>query len=125
MRDEPVNGGETEGAVRVSTLELFFDLVFVFILTQFTGAPRDEPSVTGLLKVLLLFSVTWYAYDSFAWLTNTLALDVVTHRLLLLEGMAAFLVMALAVPTAFSGRRNPVRRGLSGRGRVAQRPLHP
>jgi low temperature requirement protein LtrA len=64
-------------AVRVSTLELFFDLVFVFTLTQFTRLIANEPNAAGLAKVVLLFSVTWYAYDSFAWLTNALALDVV------------------------------------------------
>jgi low temperature requirement protein LtrA len=89
--------------VRVSTLELFFDLVFVFTLTQFTRLFAVEPNLTGAAEVVLLFSITWYAYDSFAWLTNALALDAVAHRLLLLEGMAGFLVMALAVPSTFGG----------------------
>jgi len=90
-------------AVRVSTLELFFDLVFVFTLTQFTRLLAEQPDAIGLVKVVLLFSVVWYAYDSFAWLTNALALDVVAYRLLLLEGMAGFLVMALAIPSTFAG----------------------
>jgi low temperature requirement protein LtrA len=96
--DEPANR-----AVRVSTLELFFDLVFVFTLTQFTRLVANQPNPTGLAKVVLLFSVAWYAYDSFAWLTNALALDVLAYRLLLLEGMAGFLVIALAIPTTFEG----------------------
>jgi low temperature requirement protein LtrA len=96
--EEPANR-----AVRVSTLELFFDLVFVFTLTQFTRLIANQPNAAGLAKVVLLFSVTWYAYDSFAWLTNALALDVVAYRLLLLEGMAGFLVIALAIPTTFEG----------------------
>jgi low temperature requirement protein LtrA len=45
-------------AVRVSTLELFFDLVFVFTLTQYTGLLADDPSAARLLDVALLFSVS-------------------------------------------------------------------
>jgi low temperature requirement protein LtrA len=118
---EPVHRTvEPEGrAVRVSTLELFFDLVFVFTITQFTRMVADEPNATGLAKVALLFSVTWYAYDSFAWLTNALALDVAAYRLLLLEGMAGFLVMALAIPDHVRGRRTPVRHRLRRRHRPA------
>jgi low temperature requirement protein LtrA len=90
-----------ERAVRVSTLELFFDLVFVFTLTQLTGLLADDPSWTGLAKVVLLLSIIWWIYDGYVWLTNTVALDVLGHRILLLGGMAGFLVMALAIPTTF------------------------
>jgi low temperature requirement protein LtrA len=106
MTPEATNVVEPEPAdarVRVSTLELFFDLVFVFTLTQFTRLFAAEPNFTGAAEVVLLFSITWYAYDSFTWLTNALALDAVAYRLLLLEGMAGFLVMALAVPSTFLG----------------------
>ena len=84
---------------RVSSLELFFDLVFVFTLTQLTGLLADDPTWAGLAKVVLLLSVIWWIYDGYVWLTN--ALDVVGHILLLLGGMAGFLVMALAIPTTF------------------------
>jgi low temperature requirement protein LtrA len=84
---------------RVSSLELFFDLVFVFTLTQLTGLLADDPTWTGLAKVVVLLSLIWWIYDGYVWLTN--ALDVVGHALLLLGGMAGFLVMALAIPTTF------------------------
>ncbi len=87
-----------ERTVRVSTLELFFDLVFVFTLTQLTGLLADDPTWAGLAKVVLLLSVIWWIYDGYVWLTNTVALDVLGHRLLLLGGMAGFLLMALAIP---------------------------
>jgi low temperature requirement protein LtrA len=90
-----------ERTVRVSTLELFFDLVFVFTLTQLTGLLADDPSWRGLAKVVLLLSIIWWIYDGYVWLTNALALDVIGQRLLLLGGMAGFLVMALAIPTTF------------------------
>jgi low temperature requirement protein LtrA len=90
-----------ERTVRVSTLELFFDLVFVFTLTQLTGLLADDPTWAGLAKVVLLLSIIWWIYDGYVWLTNTVALDVLGHRLLLLGGMAGFLLMALAIPTTF------------------------
>jgi low temperature requirement protein LtrA len=90
-----------ERTVRVSTLELFFDLVFVFTITQLTGLLADDPSWTGLAKVVLLLSIIWWMYDGYVWLTNAVALDVAGQRLLLLGGMAGFLVMALAIPTTF------------------------
>src|SRR5829696_2776061 len=90
-----------ERTVRVSTLELFFDLVFVFTLTQLTGLLADDPTWAGLAKVVLLLSIFWWIYDGYVWLTNTVALDVLGHRLLLLGGMAGFLLVALAIPTMF------------------------
>jgi low temperature requirement protein LtrA len=92
-----------EPEVRVSTLELFFDLVFVFTLTQLTGLLAAEPDAAGFAKVVLLLSVIWWIYDGYAWLTNALPMDALRHRLLLLGGMAGFLVMALAIPTSFEG----------------------
>jgi low temperature requirement protein LtrA len=88
-------------AVRVSTLELFFDLVFVFTLTQLTGLLAAEPDAAGLLKVVLLFSAIWWIYDGYVWLTNALTVDVLGSRLPLMGGMAGFLIMALAIPTTF------------------------
>ena len=90
-----------ERTVRVSTLELFFDLVFVFTLTQLTGLLADDASWTGLAQVVLLFSAIWWIYDGYVWLTNALTVDVVGSRLLLIGGMAGFLIMALALPTTF------------------------
>jgi len=98
---EPADGR----AVRVSTLELFFDLVFVFTVTQLTVLLADEPDAAGLVKVVLLLSVIWWMYDGYAWLTNALALDVLAHRLLLIGGMAGFLIMALAAGLARARQR--------------------
>jgi low temperature requirement protein LtrA len=92
--------GRTE-EVRVSTLELFFDLVFVFTITQLTAVLAHDPNGKGLLRVALMLVVIWWMYGGYAWLTNMLAPDRVSYQLLLLGGMAAFLVVSLAVPTAF------------------------
>ena len=50
-----------------------------------------------------MLSVIWWIYDGYVWLTNALTLDVLAHRLFLLGGMGGFLIMALAIPTAFDG----------------------
>jgi len=87
---------------RVSTLELFFDLVFVFTVTQLTGVVAGG-SGGSALEVLVMLAVIWWMYDGYAWLTNAIATDLVRFRLLLLGGMGGFLVIALAIPTAYAG----------------------
>src|SRR5215211_2470489 len=89
--------------VRVSTLELFFDIVFVFTITQLTSVLARHPNGGGLVRVLFMLVVIWWMYGGYAWLTNVVAPDRVLYQLLLLSGMAAFLVISLAVPTAFAG----------------------
>ena len=91
-----------ERVERVSTLELFFDLVFVFTITQLTSVLSDDPTPRGLLRVVLMLGVIFYMYGGYAWMTNAVATDRAARRLLLLGGMAGFLVLALAVPRAFS-----------------------
>jgi low temperature requirement protein LtrA len=88
-------------AVRVSTLELFFDLVFVFTITQLAATLAHDLSWGTLGNVLLILAVVWWMYSGYAWLTNAVAPNSTTRRTLLLTGMAGFLVMALAIPEAF------------------------
>jgi low temperature requirement protein LtrA len=92
-----------QNPARVSTLELFFDLVFVFTITQLTGVLDASPSLRGLLQVSLLLTVIWFMYGGYAWLTNAVAIDRLSRRLYLLAGMGSYLVLALAIPRAFSG----------------------
>jgi low temperature requirement protein LtrA len=93
--------GEEE--LRVSTLELFFDLVFVFTLTQLTTVLAGDLTVGTMARVVLVFDVLFWMYAAYAWLTNQVPPDRPARRLLLILGMAAFLVCALAVPQAFDG----------------------
>src|ERR1700694_1703677 len=86
---------------RVSSLELFFDLVFVFTITQLTSLLLRDPTLAGLLQMLLLFGNVWWMYGGYAWLTNAVPPRAVAVRLLLLVGMGGFLLIALAIPTAF------------------------
>src|SRR5215204_3305763 len=85
---------------RVAPLELFFDLVFVFALTQVTALMSEDPTWAGLGRGMLVLSALWWAWAAYAWLTNYVAAEEDRERLLLLAVMGAFLVTALAVPQA-------------------------
>ena len=86
---------------RVVPLELFFDLVFVFALTQVTKLMSDKPTWEGLGQGLLVLAALWWAWGAYAWLTNYIAAEEDRERLLMFGVMGAFLVAALAVPQAF------------------------
>ncbi len=92
---------EPDEDIRVSTIELFFDLVFVFTITQLTSLLTDEPNAAGVAKVTLIFGNVWWMYGGYAWLTNSVPPRGPALRLLLLFAMGAFLVVALAIPNAF------------------------
>ncbi|MFD0362215.1 low temperature requirement protein A [Nocardia sp. GCM10030253] len=91
------------GQVRASTLELFFDLVFVFTMTQLTHVFTHHPGWEALGQVALLFGVIWWMYSGYVWLTNEVAPNSSTRRTFLLLGMFGFFVLALAIPDAFHG----------------------
>jgi low temperature requirement protein LtrA len=93
-----------EGEVdRVTTLELFFDLVFVFTITQLTAVLYHAPTWRSVAQVVLMLGVIFWMYGGYAWMTNAVAADTTARRLLLLGGMAGYFVLALAIPDAFSG----------------------
>jgi len=86
---------------RVTPLELFFDLVFVFAITQVTGYVSARPSWTRLIEGLAILAVLWFAWSGYALLGNTAHTDDGLVRVILLAAMAAMLVASLAVPHAF------------------------
>jgi low temperature requirement protein LtrA len=91
----------TEQEQRVTPLELFFDLVFVFAITQVTGQMSSDPTWAGLGRGLLVLAALWWAWTAYAWLTNTVEPEEIAVRLAMLGAMGAMLVVALAVPKAF------------------------
>lgn len=97
----PDEASEPRG--RVTSLELFTDLVFVFAITQLTTLLTNDQTPRGVLEVLLIFGVLWWMFGGYVWLTNAMAVDRKARRLFLLLAMMGFLIIALAIPTAFHG----------------------
>jgi low temperature requirement protein LtrA len=96
MDDRAVERGQ-----RVTPLELFFDLVVVFAITQVTGLLSDDPTWGGLLRGLLLLGALWWAWAAYAWLTNTLNPEEGAVRLAVFCAIGAMLIVSLAAPNAF------------------------
>ena len=96
----------------VTPLELFFDLVFVFALTQVTAFMADELSWQGILRGALVLMLLWWAWTAYAWLANIASTEERPIQLAILAGMAAMFVLALCIPEAFDdlpgGLQGPV-----------------
>jgi low temperature requirement protein LtrA len=86
---------------QVTPLELFFDLAFVFAMTQVTSLLADDPTWGGVLRGMLVLSALWWGWAVYTWLTSALDVDEGGVRLAMLASMGAMLVVALAVPGAF------------------------
>lgn len=86
---------------RVTPLELFFDLIFVFAITQVTGLIVEDPTWAGLAKGLLVLGVLWWAWTAYAWLTNTINPEEGAVRIAMFGAMGAMLIASLAVPDVF------------------------
>jgi low temperature requirement protein LtrA len=100
MPDEAVGGRGDEH--EVTPVELFFDLVFVFAITQVTRLFVQEPTWLGLLRGMLVLAAVWWAWNAFAWLTSAENIDEGGVRLAILGTTALMLGVALAVPRAFA-----------------------
>jgi low temperature requirement protein LtrA len=86
---------------RVLPLELFFDLVFVFAITQVTGFLAHDPTWARLAESLAVLAALWWAWSCYAWQENTIGSEDGPQRAILLAAMAATLVASLAVPRVF------------------------
>jgi low temperature requirement protein LtrA len=91
--------------VDVSPLELFFDLVFVFALTQVTAYMAHEidagHGLEGLLRGVLLLMLLWWSWVGWSWLCNVTDVEAPTLKMTMLAGMSALFVLALCIPEAF------------------------
>jgi low temperature requirement protein LtrA len=90
---------------RVSSLELFFDLVFVFAFTEVTTFWLEDTSWGGMGRGLLVLLVLWWVWASYAWLTNAADSETGAVSTVLLFAMGALFIAALAVPDAFGMHR--------------------
>jgi low temperature requirement protein LtrA len=88
----------------VTTLELFFDLVFVFAITQVTAFMADDLGWRGLLRGLVLLCLLWFAWCSYSWLGNQANAEEGVVRGAVIGAMAAMFLVALAIPEAWGDR---------------------
>jgi low temperature requirement protein LtrA len=93
----PLNSG-TAG---VAPLELYFDLVFVFAITQITVAMAHDFGVQSILRGVLLLALIWAGWAGYAWLGNMALAHSSAMRNLLLTAMATMFILALSIPEAF------------------------
>ncbi|MGO4223290.1 low temperature requirement protein A [Lysobacter sp. TAF61] len=89
---------------RVAMVELFFDLVFVFAVTQFSHALLADLSVGGALRTLLLFLAVWWLWIFTSWVTNWLDPDRAPVRIMLFTLMLGGLLLSSSIPAAFGER---------------------
>ena len=94
----------TLGAARVTNVELFFDLVYVFAVTQLSHHLLNDPTITGALQTALLLAMVWLVWAYTAWVTNWLDPRRMPVRLLLIALLVVALVMWAAIPYAFGSR---------------------
>lgn len=90
-----------DGQNSVTTLELFFDLVFVFALTQVTDLMADEPTGTGLFRGALILTVLWWSWVGYSWLSNVVKADEGVIRVAVFVAMGGVFVAAITIPESF------------------------
>ncbi|UVO32053.1 low temperature requirement protein A [Bradyrhizobium arachidis] len=89
---------------RVTYAELFFDLVFVFAVTQISHTLLHHFTPLGAVQVTLLFLAVWWVWVYTAWVTNWLNPELTPVRILLFLMMLGGLVLSTTIPAAFEGR---------------------
>jgi low temperature requirement protein LtrA len=85
----------------VTPLELFFDLVFVFALTQVTAFMADDLTWHGLLRGILIVLLLWWSWIGYAWLANVASPDQALVKAFMLVSMGSMFLIALCIPEAF------------------------
>jgi low temperature requirement protein LtrA len=90
------------GPQAVTFVELFFDLVFVFAVTQLTVLTAHDLTPDGILRSILLGWLIWWAWTQFTWTLNPADTTHPVVRIVTLAATAVALVMAASVPRAFA-----------------------
>jgi low temperature requirement protein LtrA len=99
--DDSRESRETNGR-SVGNLELFFDLTFVYAMSQVTHLMLSDISWQGFGRGVLALLALWWAWVCYAWLTNTFETAQVIRTTLIIVAMAAMLIAVIALPTAFT-----------------------
>lgn len=93
--------GRDGASQRASTLELFYDLVFVFAITQVSHLLLEHITWVGILQSLIILLAVYWSWNYTTWTTNELDTETIPVRLLLLALMLVSLLMSVAIPQAF------------------------
>ena len=91
----------TEGGHRVTPAELFFDLVFVYAITQVTALMAADPSALRMVGAAVVLALLWWCWCCFAWLGNVVRADSGAMFAVLVAVMAVVLVVSLTVPEVY------------------------
>ena len=89
---------------RVTNAELFFDLVFVYAVTQLSHTLLGNFTPLGVVQNTLLFLAVWWTWVYTTWITNWLDPDQTPVRILLFLLMLGGIVLSVSIPTAFGAR---------------------
>ena len=89
---------------KVTFVELFFDLVFVFAITQLSHYLLGHFSVAGVLQTALMLMAVWWVWVYTSWATNWLDPQTTPVRIVLFALMLAGLVLSTSIPEAFGTR---------------------
>ncbi len=95
---------EGEETPRVTNMELFFDLVYVFSIIQLSHYLLAHQTAIGALEAFTLFAAVWWSWNYTAWATNWVNPDHLSGRILMIALMACALAMAIAMPSAFTAK---------------------
>ncbi|EME53311.1 low temperature requirement protein A [Amycolatopsis decaplanina] len=87
---------------KVTTLELFFDLVFVYAITQTTQLMADHLTPLGIGQGVAMIAVLWWCWCAYAWLANTLHVDRGIAQLAMFAAMGTMFLVSLTIPEAFT-----------------------
>ena len=104
VRSRTLVRGRGEGEARVTPFELFFDLVFVFAVTQLSHRLLEQLTISGAAETLLLLLAVWLAWTYTTWVANWFDPDQLAVRLMLVAVMLASLAMSASIPDAFGDR---------------------
>lgn len=94
-------GVEPNGERRTSPVELLWDLVFVFAITQVTTLFADRPGWGRFGEAMLVLALVWWAWSAFVWAANAQAEDAKTLRGYLLAATVLIFIVGLALPQAY------------------------
>ncbi len=101
-RTDLLRAREPNGQSPVSNMELFFDLVYVFAITQLSHYVLHHPTIEGVLQGTILFLAVWWAWIFTTWATNWIDPERTPIRILLALVMMGSLVLSATIPKAFA-----------------------